>query len=262
MAGSRYTRLLIPSLAIAGDLAVGGQISAAGISGPITTEDIDADSITADDFNGQALGAGTVAGSNPVGVTYTRIGVTYFCIGTGAPVSIDVPTGSFYYSSSTTVMYFKYGPLATHWSRLHQDGIIVPTMHGMTVFSGGIFTLDTGIAQSNPLRINITADQTNWDPAGGVGGLIYKNTDIFVTSDASRVINSMYRSAYRQVLRIWNKNALASGRTLTLTNEDGATVTATRRFACVGNANYVIQPGGCAYVHAEELDINRWCVGA
>lgn len=204
--------------------------------------------------------AGVLSGSNPVGVTYVSLGGIQFLQGTGEPVSVDAPVGSFYYHTAGVQLYIKYGAAAGQWSRMHNDNIANPLFHGATIFNGAPFVLDTGFVPSGFLApAALTGDVTDWDPTGN--STLTRYSDIYVTSDASRVINSMVRTAYRQMVRIWNKNALASARTITLTNEHAGTATVARRFACVGNANRVIQPGGFAEVAAEAVVMDRWCVG-
>lgn len=111
-----------------------GDISAVSVT---ATGDIEGATI-----NDLVIDNGTLAGSTPASVTWTRLGAFYFAVGAGAPTSVDLPVNSVYINTITgpSHMYLKWGAAATQWTGVLQNGATSGSLNGLTVTTNPLLT--------------------------------------------------------------------------------------------------------------------------
>lgn len=119
--------------------------------------------IVATAFNGVAIAGGSLAGSTPAS-TYVQFGTVGFATGAGAPTSVDLPVGSFFYNSSSATLYYKWGAAVSNWSLLQVNGAAA----SFTSLSLSSFIFSTSYFQ----LVNMAA------PSGVAGRLTLYSKDV------------------------------------------------------------------------------------
>jgi hypothetical protein len=154
----------------------------------------------------------------------------------------------------------RYDAAIVWWSGTAWFAIAIPkslavlasnnTFTGDNTFTN-LVNLTEDIRFSGSITPSITADQTDWAPAGHA-----TVSAILLSTDATeRTINSLDGVADGRIIFLGNTNNSTS---FVLLHDDGATGTASMRFLCPNAANLRIRGGGGVILRYQAGSVNRW----
>lgn len=151
--------------------------------------------------------------------------------------------GTIFPSGSLSVPGISANSIGIYENASNTGGLVANGGLYMTWAAGGINFLNArtlagaGFGLNSPLTPSqITSNQTDYNP---FSSNIHLYNNLRLTSDAARVVNSMFAGVDGQQMYIYNINTSGTS-TITLLHDDGATGTAAQRFLCPANVSSVV----------------------